>query len=90
MFLVIISNTPDKINIIPRVILKVKCSLKNKIPKKIAVRGSKAPRIAVVVEPISLIANAQPHKRALRNLQQCAEIKVIDVNNKPEKHDIKT
>lgn len=56
MFLVIISNTPDKINIIPRVILKVKCSLKNKIPKKIAVRGSKAPRIAVVVEPISLIA----------------------------------
>lgn len=56
LFLVIISNTPDKINIIPRVILKVKCSLKNKIPKKIAVRGSKAPRIAVVVEPISLIA----------------------------------
>ena len=56
MFLVIISNTPDKININPRVILKVKCSLKNKIPKKIAVRGSKAPRIAVVVEPISLIA----------------------------------
>ena len=56
MFLVIISNTPDKINIIPRVILKVKCSSKNKIPKKMAVSGSKAQRIAVVVEPISLIA----------------------------------
>ena len=32
------------------------CSWKNKTPKNIAVKGSNAPKRAVVVEPISLIA----------------------------------
>ena len=36
-------------------ILNVSCSLKNKIPKNIAVSGSNAPKIAVFVEPISFI-----------------------------------
>ena len=34
----------------------VNCSWKNKIPKNIAVNGSNAPKIAVLVEPMSWIA----------------------------------
>ena len=55
-FLVTARNTPNRIKRTPIEILKVKCSLKNTIPKNIAVKGSNAPRIAVFVEPISLIA----------------------------------
>lgn len=56
MFLEIIRKTPNKINITPIEILKVKLSLKNRIPKNIAVNGSNAPNIAVFVEPINFIA----------------------------------
>ena len=55
IFFEIIRNTPNKINITPIDILRVRCSLKNNIPKNIAVSGSKAPKIAVFVEPISFI-----------------------------------
>ena len=41
--------------IIPIIILNVSCSWKMKTPIIIAVIGSKDPRIAAVVEPISLI-----------------------------------
>lgn len=53
----IIKITPVKINKIPVVFLKVKCSENNKIPKKIAVNGSSAPKIAVFVEPINFMAS---------------------------------
>ena len=55
-FFRIIKITPERIRIIPRIILKVSISPKNKTPKKSAVKGSNAPRIAVVVGPINLIA----------------------------------
>ena len=51
----IIWKTPIKIKITPLAILTVICSWKNIIPKKIAVNGSNAPSIAVVVEPINFI-----------------------------------
>ena len=54
-FFKIIWKTPIKIKITPLAILTVICSWKNIIPKKIAVNGSKAPSIAVVVEPINFI-----------------------------------
>ena len=56
LFRKITSITPNKIKITPHKILNVNCSLKNKTPTTIAVKGSKAPRIAVEVEPINLIA----------------------------------
>lgn len=48
--------TPPKIRTTPSIIRGVSLSWKNTTPKKIAVKGSKAPRIAVGVEPISLMA----------------------------------
>ena len=53
--MITINNTPNNINAIPKIILKVKCSLNNKTPKNIAVKGSRAPRIAVFVGPASFI-----------------------------------
>ena len=55
-FLKIIKNTPKRIKITPIIILKVNCSWKNNTPKNIAVKGSKAPKRAVVVEPMIFIA----------------------------------
>ena len=49
--------TPDKISPIPQIILKVRVSPKSKIPKNNAVKGSKAPIIAVFVAPINFIPN---------------------------------
>ena len=49
-------ETPIRINSTPRIIVGVKCSPKNTIPQNNAVMGSRAPKIAVVVEPISFIA----------------------------------
>ena len=48
--------TPNIINIIPAIIFKLIVSLNNRIPKNNAVIGSKAPKIAVRVAPMSLIA----------------------------------
>ena len=56
VFLVTIKNTPKSIRKTPIQILTVKCSWKSNTPKNIAVSGSNAPKIAVVVEPTSLIA----------------------------------
>ena len=53
IFLEIIINTPNKIKITPIEIFMVNCSWKNKIPKNIAVNGSNAPKIAVLVDPMS-------------------------------------
>ena len=50
-----IKITPESISIIPKTILGVSVSWKNKIPKNIAVNGSSAPNTAVFVEPINLI-----------------------------------
>ena len=50
-----IKITPESISIIPKTILRVRVSWKNKIPKNIAVNGSSAPNTAVFVEPINLI-----------------------------------
>ena len=54
-FLVITRITPVRIRATPKIILAVRCSWKNITPKNIAVKGSSAPSIAVVVEPISFI-----------------------------------
>lgn len=54
-FLVIIKNTPKRIKKTPVHIFTVSCSWKNITPKNIAVNGSNAPRIAVVVDPTSFI-----------------------------------
>ena len=48
--------TPDKTNIIPARIFRLIVSLNNSTPKNSAVIGSKAPKIAVLVAPIYLIA----------------------------------
>ena len=48
--------TPRRMAAIPTHIFNVSCSLKNRIPKNNAVKGSSAPRIAVLVEPMSFIA----------------------------------
>ena len=51
-----INITPERIKIMPKIILRVNVSWKNKTPKNIAVSGSNAPKTAVLVEPISLMA----------------------------------
>ena len=48
--------TPKRIKDTPLTIRSVKCSLKKINPKNIAVIGSKAPSMAVFVEPINFIA----------------------------------
>lgn len=48
--------TPNIIDIIPATIFGLIVSLNNRIPKNNAVIGSKAPKIAVLVAPMSLIA----------------------------------
>ena len=50
-----ISITPVRIKIIPIAIFSVKISWKNIKPKIIAVNGSKAPNIAVIVGPTNFI-----------------------------------
>ena len=51
-----IKITPKRIKTTPKTIFKVIVSENNKTPKNIAVKGSNAPIIAVVVEPTSRIA----------------------------------
>ena len=55
-FCIIIIKTPLNIIKTPVTIFIVKCSLKNITPINIAVNGSNAPKIAVFVEPMNLIA----------------------------------
>ena len=52
----ITANTPDKIRIIPVIIFNVRGSLKNMTPKKTAVKGSSALKIAVLTVPDRRIA----------------------------------
>ena len=52
----ITANTPDKIRIIPVIIFNVRGSLKNMTPKNTAVKGSSAPKIAVLTGPVRRIA----------------------------------
>lgn len=84
-----IKNTPKRIKATPIIILSVSCSWKNKTPKNIAVKGSNAPKSAVVVEPISLIAivivsretivgiiespNAYNHNKGLSKICNCVQ-----------------
>ena len=53
---VITIMTPKSTKHTPAAILKVISSWKNIIPKNIAVKGSSAPNIAVLVEPINFMA----------------------------------
>ena len=55
----IIKSTPESIKNIPVAVFVVICSLKNSIPTSNDVKGSSAPSIAVVVEPINFIATVR-------------------------------
>ena len=95
-FLKIINITPKITRIIPIILLKVKTSLKNITPKKIALKGSNAPKIEVIVAPISRmetlivsidiivgkIANANAHAKTRQSLIGCNSVQNLRLTTK--------